>query len=668
MKNKFIFISILLIWSIGLLFFALNQYIHNTFGLNLIQYYKDSKPLTKSELAYLEKKGEINFVSDKNAPPFTYVDAADGQYKGLTLDYANALSMVLGIKVNYIPKEWDEAVSSLESGAADVCDMFSSPEREQRFSFSNSIYLIRGIIATGKDSDIDSFGDLSGKRVAVPSGDYAVEYVEQRSKTVTIVKTNDVASALELLLDHQVDAVIGDEPVIFHLLKQKKAENKINILSPMLYEKDVSLAVGKDDAVLLDVLNKGIFRLKQQNLVQNIQQKWFGLSASISKNQIPSRLLLGISFVVYSLVIIIAVSMIHSHNLKTQVRKRTKDLYKSRQDIQMIIDALSAYLVVISTDGTITNANNAFCSWVETEKTRVIGSRHSEFAFISHIFNTCEIDNIRDEIRIKERLKYKEKYFLTSVLWLADNEQMLIVADDITDQVANQQQLLQDNKMIAIGQLAAGVAHEIRNPLGNIRNYNYILKNRLSYNDPTVEQCFSIIESSVEKAGDIINNLLNFSRIEDSGWQSRNLRELIDSIIYLERKELEGRNIEIEINCSSSLVVSTKPESMNHILLNLISNSKDAMPDGGKITITCLAEQSVLYMYFADNGTGMEEEIAEQVFNPFFTTKKKGTGLGLYILYNEVVKIGGTVKVESFPGKGTVFRFRFADREDRNNG
>lgn len=668
MKNKFIFITILLIWSIGLLSFAVNQYVHNTFGLSLIQYYKNSKPLTKSELAYLSKKGEINFVSDKNAPPFTFVDTADNQYKGLTLDYANALSMVLGTKINYIPKEWDEAVSSLESGAADVCDMFPSPEREKYFSFSNSIYLIRGIIATGKTSNIDSFSDLSGKRVAIPSGDYAIEYVEQRSKTITIVRTNDVASALELLLDNQVDAVIGDEPVIFYLLKQRKAESQINILSPMLYEKDVCLAVGSDEEVLLSVLNKGIFRLKQQNLVQNIQQKWFGLSSSISKNQIPGRLLLGISFVIYSLFIIIAVSMIHSYNLKTQVRKRTKDLYKSRQDIQMIIDGLSAYLVVISTDGIITNANNAFCNWVESEKARVIGKRQNEFDFIRHIFETYEIVDIRNEIRIKERLKYKEKYFLISILWLADNEQMLIAADDVTDQVANQQQLLQDNKMIAIGQLAAGVAHEIRNPLGNIRNYNYILKNRLEYNDPTVEQCFDIIESSVEKAGDIIGNLLNFSRIEDSGWQRRNLKELVDSILYLERKELAERNIEIEVNCSSSLVVSTKPESMNHILLNLISNSMDAMPSEGKITITCLMEQGVLYMYFADNGIGMEEEIAEQIFNPFFTTKKKGTGLGLYILYNEVVKMGGMVNVESFPGRGTVFRFRFANGEDRNNG
>lgn len=666
MKKKFIFIIILLI-SIVLLSFAVNQYVHNTFGLSLIQYYKNSKPLTKSELAYLSEKGEINFVSDKNAPPFTYVDAADNQYKGLTLDYANALSMVLGIKINYFPKEWDEAVGSLESGAADVCDMFPSTERQKRFSFSNSIYLIRGIIATGKASEIKSFSDLSGKRVAIPSGDYAIEYIEQRSKAITIVKTNDVASALELLLDNQVDAIIGDEPVIFYLLKQQKAENQINILSPMLYEKDVCLAVGQGDEVLLNVLNKGIFRLKQQNLVQNIQQKWFGLSSSISKNQIPGRLLLGISFVIYSLFIIIAVSMIHSHNLKIQIRKHTKDLYKSRQDIQMIIDGLSAYLVVISTDGIITNANNAFCNWVKSEKAGVIGSRQSEFAFINHIFETYGIVDIQNQIRIKERLKYKGNHFLISILWLADNEQMLIAADDITDQVVNQQLLLQDNKMIAIGQLAAGVAHEIRNPLGNIRNYNYILKNRLKYKDETVTQCFSIIESSVEKAGDIINNLLNFARMEDSGRQRINLKELIESILYLERNELAERNIEIEISCDPSLIVSTKPESMNHILLNLISNSKDAMPNGGKITISCLVEQSVLCMYFSDTGTGMEEEVAEQIFNPFFTTKKKGTGLGLYILYNEVVKMGGTVEVESFLGKGTVFRFRFADGEDRNN-
>lgn len=669
MKNKFVFISIMLVWSIGLLFFVFGQYVNNTYGLNLIQYIKDSRPLTSEEKAYLKEKGEINFVSDKNAPPLAYIDNSDGQYKGLVLDYANALSLVLGVNVNFVPEEWDDAITSLQNGESDVCDMFPSSERKEYFKFSNSIYQIKGIIATrNDDTSIRNFSGLSGRKVAIPSGDYAEEYVEDHSSGVNIVATKDISSAIELLLKGEVDAVIGDEPVIIYQSKQLNVENQIKAVSPVLYEKEVSLAVGKDEAVLLSVLNKGILRLKQQNLIQNIQQKWFGLSSSMTKNQIPSSLLLGISFIVYSLVVIFIVSMIHGHNLKIQVRKRTKDLYQSRQEIQEIIDTLSACLVVVSFDGTITNANNAFFNLVQMEKSLVIGRKQSEFALINHIFESYGTENISENIVKQERLKFKERFFLVSILQLADNDQFLVVADDITNQVANQQQLLQDNKMIAVGQLAAGVAHEIRNPLGNIRNYSYILKNRITSEDPTIEQCISIIESSVEKAGNIISNLLNLSRNEDCGWQRKNLRDLIENIIILERKDLKNSKIQIELNCDSSLVITTKVESMNHIILNLISNAKDAMPHGGKITISCFLEEGTLNIIFADNGTGMEEGTTEQIFNPFFTTKKRGTGLGLYITYNEVVKLGGSVQVESFLGKGTVFRFHFPEMEVGSNG
>ena len=670
MKKRIISLSILLFIVSVIFLVVANQFTANAYDLNFMQYLKYSSPLTTDEKEFLKERGTIKFVSDKNAPPFSFVDSSNGQYKGLALDYTNALSLVLGIKVTFVPQEWNKALKSVENGDADVCDMFTSVERQKHFIFSNPIYRVRDIIATRSgDTSVQKFEDLSRKKVGIPSGDFAIEFVKKNSKDISIIETEDINMAIEQLLNGNVDAIIGDEPVILYISNQLKANDKIRVISPSLFEKEVCLGVKKNETTLIEILNKGILKLKKENLVQNIQQKWFGISVPISKDRLPQNILLGILFLVGTLAIVFIIAYISNNRLKSEVDKRTKELDRSRHDLQMSFDALAAYIIVISSDGFVKNANEAFCSWVNLEKSKVIDIEYHQFEFIEHIYKNYEIEknwlcNINQDM-----LKYKDRFYNISIINLTDSDQILIFADDATDQIASQQQLIQDHKMIAIGQLAAGVAHEIRNPLGNIRNYCYILKNRIESDDPIIAKCVSVIESSVQKGGDIIDNLLNFSRTENGGYKNTNILDMFESIVLLERTELSNRNIEIEINCDKELTILIKLESMNHIVLNLIANSKDALPSGGRIVINVTFEKEVLYLEFIDNGVGIPEDAVNQIFNPFFTTKisGEGTGLGLYIVYNEVVKMGGKLQVESKLGNGTTFLLQIPCKEGKAN-
>lgn len=230
---------------------------------------------------------------------------------------------------------------------------------------------------------------------------------------------------------------------------------------------------------------------------------------------------------------------------------------------------------------------------------------------------------------------------------------------------------LQSNKMAAIGELASGIAHEIRNPLGIIRTHSFILKNNPGA-DESMLKSVDYIDSAVERASKIIDNLLNFSKISGESKEITNIKTFVENIVLLENKLLTKRNILFELNCSSCIIVPVNQESMKHIIINLFSNSVDALcrydSNGNyidnvngrpKIIIDVFVDKNEgsLRMNFKDNGIGISEMNADQIFNPFFTTKgpKKGTGLGLYIVYNEISKLGGKIWLESCLNEGTSF-------------
>jgi PAS domain S-box-containing protein len=260
----------------------------------------------------------------------------------------------------------------------------------------------------------------------------------------------------------------------------------------------------------------------------------------------------------------------------------------------------------------------------------------------------------------------------SEVIYLDGEKCILTTTNDITERRQLEQQLIQSQKMDAIGRLAGGVAHDFNNLLTAIIGYSEIVKRRLDEDDPMREQ-IEEIEKAGHRAASLTNQLLAFSRKQVLQPQVLDLNAVIADISNM-LKRLIGEDIELRTNLDPSIgYVKVDPGQIDQIIMNLAVNARDAMPRGGKLTIETQnvyldetytnqhAEvQAGPYVMLAisDTGIGMDRETQARVFEPFFTTKErgKGTGLGLSTVFGIVRQSGGHVWVYSEPGRGTTFK------------
>lgn len=348
-----------------------------------------------------------------------------------------------------------------------------------------------------------------------------------------------------------------------------------------------------------------------------------------------------------------------------EMTERMNMITESKNDLQTTYNSLSMFMIEIGPDYTIVNVNEAVCRYLERKRYHIIGKKlDSVMGFNPKATETLKKsvkETFTKSISGKSEVESDGKIFEVFTFPMQETsdelKRVLLMLNDVTQVRVMYRQTLQDNKMTAIGQLAAGVAHEIRNPLGLIRNYCHLLKKSSPDDEELKNKAIGMMEIAVDRSNEIIDNLLRFSRMSNETWQEINLKQSILSILSFEEHTLIKNNINVTLNCDEKISLNLILESLDMIMINLIINAVDAMAEGGDIIIDCVKEGESVRITVSDTGSGIPEEIRANIFNPFFSTKenRNGGGLGLYIVYNEISKLNGKVTVESELGSGTTF-------------
>ena len=372
--------------------------------------------------------------------------------------------------------------------------------------------------------------------------------------------------------------------------------------------------------------------------------------------------------------------------LFTKSRETEQILRESEERLQTLFEGIDDTIFLHDEEGRIIDCNNAACRRLGYTREELLDMKMRdieapEFAAsyerrlarqLSKKHYTCEGAHIsRDGLRIPVHIH-------TSVIEYFGKRAVLAVIRDFTERINAEEerkkledQLRQAQKMEAIGQLAGGVAHDFNNLLQAIIGYQNLALHRLEPGH-AIHEDLEQATRAADKAAGLTRQLLAFSRRQMLQPEDLNLNELVDRSLKMIQRVV-GEHIVFDFNPGGDLsFVRADPGQMEQILMNLCINARDAMPDGGKLTIETrnarinqdfCQEHSwarpghYVALSVSDNGVGMGGETLEKVFDPFFTTKEtgRGTGLGLATVYGITKQHNGMVQVNSELGKGTVF-------------
>ena len=359
----------------------------------------------------------------------------------------------------------------------------------------------------------------------------------------------------------------------------------------------------------------------------------------------------------------------------SQLRISELALIRKSNELAAVFDAITDALFVVDGNFTILEVNQAGLAFAGVEHlSQLIGRSYCDIVGRRYDCGNCYLRHTLDSSAPQTvEIESEDRVFTVTTYPVLDEDgranQVVCSLRDVSIVRKKGAELIQSQKMQAVGTLAAGVAHEIRNPLGAISNYVYILEEQLLPKAITTETeekteiraVIGGIRRLVERSETVIRNLLDFSRDKAPNISSFLLCDVIEQILLLVGKTAQKKKVQINVSGPETVQVTSDSGAMQHILFNLVLNAIDAIEDGGTVEIKYSLSEAGFIIVVEDDGAGICREHMEKIFNPFFTTKgpDRGTGLGLYLVYNEVKRLGGTIAVESASGGPTRFTVRF---------
>ncbi|SDE30320.1 two-component system, sporulation sensor kinase E [Paenibacillus sp. UNCCL117] len=346
----------------------------------------------------------------------------------------------------------------------------------------------------------------------------------------------------------------------------------------------------------------------------------------------------------------------------TAMREQEETLKAVKQQLNSMIEHTADNIAILDNECRLVQVNRTFLKTYGYTEQEIIGSRppnvpdhlwiESELLFRQGLQGK-QISGFETKRRRKDGTLLDMSLTISPVVGL-DNEitGICIIGRDITERKKTEELLRNSEKLSVAGQLAAGVAHEIRNPLTALKGFTQFMKAGARYKT----QYLDIMISELDRIEQIINELLILAKPQAVTFQNRPLTPILHHVLSLLESQANMTNIEFHAQIPDELpAVHCEENQLKQVFINILKNAMEAMSSGGRIVISAVqSSPSALTIQFADDGPGIPADVLNRLGEPFFTTKESGSGLGLMISQKIITEHNGCLKIESEPGEGTV--------------
>ena len=333
-------------------------------------------------------------------------------------------------------------------------------------------------------------------------------------------------------------------------------------------------------------------------------------------------------------------------------------LSSGKRQWELTVDAINQAICIVDEQGIVRRANRVFADLVHLPVTELPGRPWLSLVppAWGAVVSRALLEPGAHEIRTPERV-----YTVSAIrMEGADDEAAVLSFEDHTEKRRLQDQLIQSEKMSAIGQLIAGIAHDLNNPLASVVGFADFLAESGDV-PPALAEPLRVIRQEAERAATIVKNLLSFARRQEGERLPQSVQPLLESVLALLKNQMMALKVETTLTIEPGIPdIEMNPNQITQVFVNLLNNAAQAIASTGKaghITVTAKRWLDGVAVSVADDGPGIPEELLPRVFEPFFTTKSEGegTGLGLSICQGIVKEHGGRITLESSLGAGATF-------------
>ncbi len=597
-------------------------------------------------------------------PPISFTYEGTNKIRGIGVDIGVLLGRAMHAKVIFKMQPAHDLIKSLDRGKIDIiCCLHDSPGIKLNHHFIDTgITDKRRLFVNVSCKTVTCYKDLAGKKVVLLFGDPHAAQL-RRIPAINLIKIDTTLEALQLLENGDVNVFSSQSEAVGLYLIQKMNFKNISLVGMPLEKLPLGIVVKKENTLILTKVSIALGKLVEKGSIAMVQNKWIGQKVSSDRWVQYSR------YVIWGAVasaMLIGLVGIWNFLLKKRVENVTKDLARSRRHYRDLIESSPDMIFLVNSNGKILHANERALhpkfldnngETINLKDLLLPEEGPAIQMFLNKIYHKGSASH---EFRFKTSKEKNQEFEIAGRLIKASTEsetQACLFARNVTHRNRMEEELIQSERLATIGKMAASVAHEINNPIG------IILANaeELRYQDQDpedFEETIAAIERNATRAGKITERLMILASPKAFTEESVNIKALIEDSARLLGSSLKDVNYTTSFP-HGKLTIQGDWASLQQVIVNLLLNSINSLNTTDlpnkerRIGISVHEIHGIVRVTINDSGQGIPQKNLTRIFEPFFTSSKKGFGLGLFISRRIIEKHGGIIYVESTPGKCT---------------